>query len=738
MPITHKCSKFNVRFFLFLAAIITLTILLFEIDCSQVDCLTSQHTVDHSSHFEEFVQYQMYLRGIYRRFAYNKNVRISEIIVGNRPIDPVNLVLVYKNKRKEANISHTEQVEYTFQGKISEIQKRRQPMKIEEIGFSSEIKPVAHFVLIEGAPGIGKSTLCWQLCRLWSEGKLKIKKWNLVVLVELKNKDTKEAMSDVYDLLYHPNDSIREAVAQEVQKRDGEGLLLIFDGYDELSGDQRSELSVFHKILKNMILTNATIIVASRPIATKFLPSQFKQNLDQHIEIAGFNETDIQTYITLACENDKKLLEDFQSYIANRPFVLSVMYNPLHCTIVTELYIQYWQDKQKGFAPNTLTELYNALILNLLRRSLPDHQSNFYEIEEISDLPTYLYNNLLQLAEIAAKGLKTGHYIYNSIPYDTLGLMVSVRQLYDIRPKRSAYMFLHQTLQEYLAALHLHSLSYQQLTEFMQQQDFQSVLDGGFLFDYEHDEFDYEISMETNSTHVHWPLFLFLAGLTKFDVFPLDLMLPGEDLEFTYILSPLCQLLFEAQSPQTVTKIFAQKEIILDELTNSPLDWFVLGYCIANSGNTSTWIVTVSHLVPNQLLQMLSNGMRYATNIKTWNEKSTASIKVTLREPAVNFLAVFPNLYPFTRSISELRISSEIHFSQESDFILQDLSYYCPNLEILELPAEFSSSFLMNKPKLPQESLISIKLTIPYYNIVFDSLHEYQSLNELHLLLLNK
>ena len=242
--------------------------------------------------------------------------------------------------------------------------------------------------------------------------------------------------------------------------------MIIFDGYDELSNDQRSEFSLIHQqILSNQVLKKATIVVTSRPFATKGLPAQFKQYLDQRIEIVGFNETDIQTYITLACKDNSKMLEDLRFYVSSRPFIFSVMYNPLHCTIVTELYIQYWEGGLKLFAPNTLTELYTALVLNILRRNLPLNQSS--EIEGLTDLPTPVYNNLMLLAELAATGLESRKYIFNNVTCDTLSLMVSVRQLYNVVPKKAACMFLHLTLQEYLSALYWYHQPQQQQTDIL-------------------------------------------------------------------------------------------------------------------------------------------------------------------------------------------------------------------------------------------------------------------------------
>ena len=204
---------------------------------------TSEPTINHLSLPNSLLQYQVYLRSVYNGCNYSKHSKPSEFLAVNRPERPLNLVLVHKER--QIDTSHNQQHKFAFHGKVDEIQKQKTPIEIEKIGSTLKSKTAAHFVLIEGAAGIGKSTLCWQLCRLWSEGKLQ-HEWDLVVLVEIRDEATRKATS-VYDLLLHPDDGIRQSIAQEVQKREGEGLMIIFYGYDELSDDQCSEFSLVQK-----------------------------------------------------------------------------------------------------------------------------------------------------------------------------------------------------------------------------------------------------------------------------------------------------------------------------------------------------------------------------------------------------------------------------------------------------------------------------------------------------------
>ena len=332
------------------------------------------------------LEYQRYLIDYYSDHypLYSKPVFST-----NRPERPINLVLVRK-ERNESDSSSIQLQELLSNGSVNEIQKRNSPVKMNNIGDLNGIKKAAKFVLIEGGPGMGKSTLCWQLCRLWREGKLQ---WDLMVIVELRDESTRRA-SNLYDLLYHPDDNTRRAIARDIEKREGEGLLIFLDGYDKLSDKQHRELlSLIQQILTGRkLLRKATVVVTSRPHAIKELPSQFKQGLDQHIEIAGFNETNVREYIHLAFASNQNISKDFHSYVDSHPFILSVMYNPLHCTIVTELYIQYWQNGRKWFAPKTLTEIYTAFILNLLT-----HDLHTDLVSGVNNLPKDVSTNLIQL-----------------------------------------------------------------------------------------------------------------------------------------------------------------------------------------------------------------------------------------------------------------------------------------------------------------------------------------------------
>ena len=160
---------------------------------------------------------------------------------------------------------------------------------------------------------------------------------------------------------------INDSVYQVMQNANGKGALLFFEGYNEVSESQRSEDSVFQKLLRKELIPQAAIAVSSRPIASKILCEHFTGQVQQYIEILGFAHENIQAYVSSACMDNPTLKESFDEYLSCHPFIYSVMYVPLYCSIITVLYLMHWNNGKKEFLPKTLTEIYTALVAYLLQ-----------------------------------------------------------------------------------------------------------------------------------------------------------------------------------------------------------------------------------------------------------------------------------------------------------------------------------------------------------------------------------
>ena len=62
------------------------------------------------------------------------------------------------------------------------------------IAMDNIVTPDSHFVLAEGPPGIGKSTLCWELCRQWDTLK-SLQDYKIVLQLKLRERRVQNASS---------------------------------------------------------------------------------------------------------------------------------------------------------------------------------------------------------------------------------------------------------------------------------------------------------------------------------------------------------------------------------------------------------------------------------------------------------------------------------------------------------------------------------------------------------------
>ena len=99
-----------------------------------------------------FSQYRKYLHSYYNR---NSIVRDDKLSIA--PCSEfINLALVKEDSKINSFTKST------LHGGVDEINKSKIP-----VGMDAIVTSDSQFVLVEGPPGIGKSTLCWELCRQW-------------------------------------------------------------------------------------------------------------------------------------------------------------------------------------------------------------------------------------------------------------------------------------------------------------------------------------------------------------------------------------------------------------------------------------------------------------------------------------------------------------------------------------------------------------------------------------------
>ena len=250
-------------------------------------------------------------------------------------------------------------------------------------------------------------------------------------------------------------------------EENGNKVCFILEGFDELPQKLRSA-PVFSKLTDK--LPRCTLVYTSRPEACDKL-----RRLAAHkIEICGFKEEQIDDYIENAfqkVDNGKEKATKLISQVESNPIVKSILYVPINVAIICHLFLLTLQ------LPNTLTQLYTLLCLNLMLRHINKQNDGDAEVEyldSLDDLPIGTSEQFLNLCLIAYRGRVDDRIIFSSRDIKGYGIDASKMRglgLLLIAPstsvygKEKSYNFLHLTLQEFCAAFHISKLCTQEQLE---------------------------------------------------------------------------------------------------------------------------------------------------------------------------------------------------------------------------------------------------------------------------------
>ena len=237
--------------------------------------------------------------------------------------------------------------------------------------FKAGDKKRVRLVVVEGAPGIGKSTFALELCRQWP-ARESLQCFSLVVLLKLRDEEVRSA-KNISDLFPWDDQSDQSRLYEEVRKMNGRGVLFVFDGFDEFPAELRKLLqSPVMKILQGK-LPDATILLTTRPSAIAHLQHLMNSGpyvTTKHIEIVGFAEKEIIKYACCAFGSKPAELSRFKEYLSSDTAIMTLMNNPLNCSIITEVYQA--TSRAGRLIPHTQTQLYTEMALWRLSRYLSE------------------------------------------------------------------------------------------------------------------------------------------------------------------------------------------------------------------------------------------------------------------------------------------------------------------------------------------------------------------------------
>ncbi|XP_052052605.1 NACHT, LRR and PYD domains-containing protein 1a-like [Apodemus sylvaticus] len=338
------------------------------------------------------------------------------------------------------------------------VRKSQHPCGPEEEGHMIEIQDLfgpnigtqkePQLVIIEGAAGIGKSTLARQVRRAWKEGQLYRDRFEHVFFFSCR------------ELAQHKQLSLAELIAQGQEVPTApisqilshpEKLLFILDGIDEPAWvlmDQNPELclhwsqtqpvhTLLGSLLGKSILPVASFLLTARDTALqKIIPSLGQP---RRVKVLGFSEFKRKEYFyKYFAERDA--IRAF-SLVQSKPVLLTLCEVPWVCWLVcTCLKMQMEQGRNLSLTSQTTT----ALCLKYLSLTIPSQ---------------LMRTHLKALCSLAAEGICQRKALFSEsdlckqrLTKNAIDTFLKIGVLQK-QPSSLSYSFAHLCLQEFFAAI---------------------------------------------------------------------------------------------------------------------------------------------------------------------------------------------------------------------------------------------------------------------------------------------
>ena len=309
-------------------------------------------------------------------------------------------------------------------------------------------------LLIEGDAGTGKTTLANKVCKMWAKGDV-LKKYSCIILAYLKNIKFQGPIS-LETLLAAAGQPVSKDICDEVSRIQGKQFLIWLEGWDEL--DNNLVNSAFDNLLQGMMLTSATVVITTRPSATRTLQDYC---FTHKYKITGFEKQQIEKYVNRYCDNTKA----FMIHLDCIPGLVHLAVVPLYLAILVMLY------KQKGMLPRKLTNMCMDFLLVCLQQHKKRKYKDLSPVDSFNDLPPDMltifysmqvcaYDRLLHHSGEPFTEVDIKRYFkFTKVPEDFDGLGFFSINNTGIMTCTKHYDFIYKPIQELLAALHLSQLN---------------------------------------------------------------------------------------------------------------------------------------------------------------------------------------------------------------------------------------------------------------------------------------
>ncbi|XP_055084248.1 NLR family CARD domain-containing protein 3-like [Periophthalmus magnuspinnatus] len=315
--------------------------------------------------------------------------------------------------------------------------------------------------------GRGKTVLTQKFCLDWAEGRAN-QDLQLLFLFTFRDlnvlRDTQFSLVGLMHPFFSPSKSL--CSFQQLQ------VLFIFDGLDECRLPLEfsrtrvltnpTESASVHVLLVNLIrgslLPSSRIWITTRPAATSQIPPEF---ISMMTEVRGFANPQKEQYFM------KRFRDQATAVISHIKSIRSLYimsHIPVFCWILSTVIQKLLEQTEKPELPRTLTQMYiHFLVVQAKVLNIKYHQGSGADLHWSPDTREMV----LSLGKLAFEQLQKGNLIFYECDLSECGVDAAAASVYSgvftqvFREEPGLYQdkvycFIHLSVQEFLAALHVH------------------------------------------------------------------------------------------------------------------------------------------------------------------------------------------------------------------------------------------------------------------------------------------
>ena len=307
-------------------------------------------------------------------------------------------------------------------------------------------------VLIEGEPGIGKTSYCQKLAYDWAtrqgcEWDESFPRVEVLLLLRCREIESSCIWKAIEDQILPEGiqPEVRDTFIQFLQENPSK-VLLVLDGLDEADP---VKLKLVLKLIQRELLPGCCIVLTSRHEAG----SSIRPYTDTLLEIVGFRTTDADCFIRrYFYQSDNQHLAEKLIGKLKSDDLYELTRNPLNTLLLCVIF-----EDLNGVLPNSRTKLYIEMVLFVLRRY--ENKKGFSSSDK--DLLLVYKKELMILGRMALDSLRKGDLHFEDHQRDFKQSLlpkfgfVSIQAGGSKRAPCPRYAFFHKSFQEFFSAFFL-------------------------------------------------------------------------------------------------------------------------------------------------------------------------------------------------------------------------------------------------------------------------------------------